>query len=517
MSIFDSKRDVRRDVKPQYIKLWLPCGIFSVLGTFIKPTFIFALLVLGAWLLAAGMTSESVKSWEQVRDDKLYADVADQDKFIQFTLGGNLVEHLVFVCTIGAIDVTLFIFLKYIDNFSFIAMGLFLLILTVSQYYFLMAGRAILRDIEGKNHYPDGSDYIPGVTFAEAYKQYRQEQEESARQWQENQAKKAAEEARKAEKKKRADEELQKAREASEAARSARIAEYERDKEPGRKKVWEWLNIGWNLDFPDEVCDIIADYTYGRTEGITGRRIKMLLSGVVPDNEAAQYARKFDSMNFAVRKLRSEEEDREAIAAQQNPLGVEGEANVNYMLKWWLSSHPGYIMVASDCFSQYSASCIRLAAWDFMREPQEIDHLLVGPAGVIHIETKDYIGSIDVQTTTYWRRDKGNNGQSVPFNSPAFQVNRHDAVIKHIVGPDVPVHAVICLANKNVELLHAERSEIPIVCLRDMETYLNNLDSGEANRLDDATVKKVYQQIEDAKVRNSKKRAEYEKARADKR
>ena len=58
----------------------------------------------------------------------------------------------------------------------------------------------------------------------------------------------------------------------------------------------------------------------------------MLLSGVVPDDEAAQYARKFDSMNFAVRKLRSEEEDREAIAAQQNPLGVEGEANVNYML-----------------------------------------------------------------------------------------------------------------------------------------------------------------------------------------
>ena len=94
MSIFDSKRDVRRDVKPQYVKLWLPCGIFSVLGTFIKPTFIFALLVMGAWLLAAGMTSESVKSWEQVRDDKLYADVADQDKFIQFTLGGNLVTTL---------------------------------------------------------------------------------------------------------------------------------------------------------------------------------------------------------------------------------------------------------------------------------------------------------------------------------------------------------------------------------------------------------------------------------------
>lgn len=90
-------------------------------------------------------------------------------------------------------------------------------------------------------------------------------------------------------------------------------------------------------------------------------------------------------------------------------------------------------------------------------------------------------------------------------------------VIKHIVGPDIPVRAVICLANKNVELLHAEKSDIPIVCLRDMENFLNNLDSSEANRLDDTTVQKVYQQIEDAKVRNSKKRAEYEKARAGKR
>ena len=305
MTIFDSKRDVRRDVKPQYIKLWLPCGILAVIGTLIKSEFIFPLLVIGAWALAAGMTSELIKSWEQVRDDKLYADVADQDKFIQFTLSGNLVTHIAFECGVIAVATILCSLIfnhTGIGSVGFIGAALFFLILTVSQYYFFMVGRAIFRDVEGKNHYPDGSDYIPGVTFVEAYKQYRQEQEESARQWQENQAKKAAEEARKAEQKKRADEELQKAREASEAARAARIAEYERDKGPGRKKVWEWLNIGWNLDFPDEVCDIIADYTHGRTEGITGRRIKMLLSGVVPDNEAAQYARKFDSMNFAVRK-----------------------------------------------------------------------------------------------------------------------------------------------------------------------------------------------------------------------
>ena len=58
MSIFDSKRDVRRDVKPQYIKLWLPCGILAVIGTLINSEFIFPLLVVGTWALAAGMNSE---------------------------------------------------------------------------------------------------------------------------------------------------------------------------------------------------------------------------------------------------------------------------------------------------------------------------------------------------------------------------------------------------------------------------------------------------------------------------
>lgn len=512
MAFIDSNRDVRRDVQPRYIRLWIPCGIFALIGSFIGPALLFALLVIGAWLCAAAKISESVASWEQVRDNKSYADVADKDKFIQFTLNGSPAAHFAFAFGIVLADIALFRMMNHLDINSFLAMALFLLILTISQYYLFMIGRACFRDISGRNHYPDGSDYIPGETHAHADEQYRKAQAESTRQSSGPQARNAAAEEPKPES--IVDEAEQKVCENREAERTAYIAEYERDNRPGRRKVWEWLNIGWNLDFPDEVCDIIADYTHGRTDGITGRRLKELLSGIVSEEEAAQYARKFDSVRSAVRRLHSEEEDREAIENQANPLGVEGEANVNYMLKWWLSSHPGYLMVASDCFSSYSASCIRIAAWDFMREPQEIDHLLIGPAGIIHIETKDYIGSIDVQTTNYWRRDKSRSGQYIPFNSPAFQVNRHDAVIKHIVGTDIPVHAVICLANKNVELLHAEKSDIPIVCLRDMETFLDKLDGSEANRLDAETVKKIYQQIEDAKVRNSKKRAEYEKARA---
>ena len=85
---------------------------------------------------------------------------------------------------------------------------------------------------------------------------------------------------------------------------------------------------------------------------------------------------------------------------------------MNYKLKWWLAEHSAYRSIAADCVSKYSGGCIRIAAWDYMKEPQEIDHLLVGPAGVIHIETKNYVGTIRVDDTNYWDRDMRMQGIS---------------------------------------------------------------------------------------------------------
>ena len=193
-----------------------------------------------------------------------------------------------------------------------------------------------------------------------------------------------------------------------------------------------------------------------------------------------------------------EQEERERKARE---LGEAGEKEVNYKLKWWLAEHSAYRSIAADCVSKYSGGCIRIAAWDYMKEPQEIDHLLVGPAGVIHIETKNYVGTIRVDDTNYWDRDMRNAGHFTTTESPAFQVKRHAALLSKIVGEDVPVCGIICLANPNVKLQDADNSEIPVVKLGELPELLDALDKSTASPLTAQKVTEVIGKIEKAKVR----------------
>ena len=172
-----------------------------------------------------------------------------------------------------------------------------------------------------------------------------------------------------------------------------------------------------------------------------------------------------------------------------------------FKLKWWLAEHSAYRSIAADCVSKYSGGCIRIAAWDYMKEPQEIDHLLVGPAGVIHIETKNYVGTIRVDDTNYWDRDMRNAGHFTTTESPAFQVKRHAALLSKIVGEDVPVCGIICLANPNVKLQDADNSEIPVVKLGELPELLDALDKSTASPLTAQKVTEVIGKIEKAKVR----------------
>ena len=136
-----------------------------------------------------------------------------------------------------------------------------------------------------------------------------------------------------------------------------------------------------------------------------------------------------------------------------------------------------------------------------MKEPQEIDHLLVGPAGIIHIETKNYVGTIRVDDTNYWDRDMRNAGHFTTTESPAFQVKRHAALLSKIVGEDVPVCGIICLANPNVKLQDADNSEIPVVKLGELPELLDALDKSTASPLTAQKVTEVIGKIEKAKVR----------------
>lgn len=268
-----------------------------------------------------------------------------------------------------------------------------------------------------------------------------------------------------------------------------------------------------------QLCDAYSDLTLGecvlleKSKNILHLRseigakhfqlnsqLNLILESVtgLAESVCSNYRNQIASAAAEAARVEQEQEERERKARE---LGEAGEKEVNYKLKWWLAEHSAYRSVAADCVSKYSGGCIRIAAWDYMKEPQEIDHLLVGPAGVIHIETKNYVGTIRVDDTNYWDRDMRNAGHFTTTESPAFQVKRHAALLSKIVGEDVPVCGIICLANPNVKLQDADNSEIPVVKLGELPELLDALDKSTTSPLTAQKVTEVIGKIEKAKVR----------------
>ena len=286
-----------------------------------------------------------------------------------------------------------------------------------------------------------------------------------------------------------------------------------------RAEVKSWITEKCRLNIPDAFCDAYSDLTLGecvlleKSKNILHLRseieakhfqlnsqLNLILEGVtgLAESVCSNYRNQIASAAAEAARVEQEQEERERKARE---LGEAGEREVNYKLKWWLAEHSAYRSIAADCVSKYSGGCIRIAAWDYMKEPQEIDHLLVGPAGIIHIETKNYVGTIRVDDTNYWDRDMRNAGHFTTTESPAFQVKRHAALLSKIVGEDVPVCGIICLANPNVKLQDADNSEIPVVKLGELPELLDALDKSTASPLTAQKVTEVIGKIEKAKVR----------------
>ncbi len=105
----------------------------------------------------------------------------------------------------------------------------------------------------------------------------------------------------------------------------------------------------------------------------------------------------------------------------------------------------------------------------------DIDHVVLAPAGVFVLETKNWSGSI----TCYgdeWQR-AGNKKASA---SPSRQVKRNAARIKHIVD-SVPnlralgiwVEGIVVIANRHATL-HLNNPTVPVLKLPQLADYIRN-------------------------------------------
>lgn len=474
---------------------------------FILPAVIGLLLMLRTFFFANRSMADE---WQKVVSDEQYADYVEQSKFLTMTRDKNQrTKCLIYLAAYVAAFVLVVSLWKALGVISYVFcyLGIVLLI-PYSAYYVSVLLKALFAT--GKMY-----EFKPGVSgkTAQHIREERQRRQEEAR---------------------RREAEAKQAEEAAIAAERSGIIAHARQyidtleqthpeyccvRAQKRAEVKSWITEKCRLNIPDAFCDAYSDLTLGecvlleKSKNILHLRseieakhfqlnsqLNLILEGVtgLAESVCSNYRNQIASAAAEAARVEQEQEERERKARE---LGEAGEREVNYKLKWWLAEYSAYRSIAADCVSKYSGGCIRIAAWDYMKEPQEIDHLLVGPAGVIHIETKNYVGTIRVNDTNYWDRDMRNAGHFTTTESPAFQVKRHAALLSKIVGEDVPVCGIICLANPNVKLQDADNSEIPVVKLGELPELLDALDKSTASPLTAQKVTEVIGKIEKAKVR----------------
>lgn len=147
-------------------------------------------------------------------------------------------------------------------------------------------------------------------------------------------------------------------------------------------------------------------------------------------------------------------------SANANHWGRAGEEIVDYVLKWLPDK---YCVIKKDCQGKYYDNVIILKNDSFMDESQEFDHLVIGPQGIFNIETKNYAGKLAIDQNGNWFRLKKGETEWVAEENPAQQLFRHHVLLQSIVGDNVPIIDIICMAHPNLMIAGQRNSLIPVV------------------------------------------------------
>lgn len=162
-----------------------------------------------------------------------------------------------------------------------------------------------------------------------------------------------------------------------------------------------------------------------------------------------------------------------------------GEKEVNYALKWLDKS---YIKISNP----NSEKAISLYNPEFIDEAQEYDHIIVGKQGVFNIETKNFAGKLIVDVNGNWIRVR--DGQMEGERNPIQQIRRHEKLLRSIIGLDIPIINIICMAHPKLIIEGVENCSVPIIksdlLVEFIETY-----TSDANISEDE-IKKCVTQIE---------------------
>lgn len=242
----------------------------------------------------------------------------------------------------------------------------------------------------------------------------------------------------------------------------------------GYKENFEYVDRVVSSAKREEIKEAFADYLEFY------QNAKVFISDYLNEINRKKDARKEISQEDLDRALMyfyntdSPEEAREAVKEKKyresRQYGEKGEEEVEYALKWLVGD---YIKLEKDASGKYGTKAIVLNNKDFVDEPQEFDHIVIGPQGVFNIETKNYTGKIIIDRDGNWIREQS-DGRKVGERNPLQQSRRHEAVLRSIVGDDVPIISILAIANPKAIIQGAENSKVKLLKSDVLEEYISN-------------------------------------------
>lgn len=154
--------------------------------------------------------------------------------------------------------------------------------------------------------------------------------------------------------------------------------------------------------------------------------------------------------------------------------GHTGEAEVDYALKWLVGD---YINVEKKKCEKNGIPAIVLKNKEFIDEPQEFDYIIIGTQGIFNIETKNYTGKLIIDTNGNLIRIKA-DGNEIGERNPIQQIRRHEAVLKSIVGKNIPIISILVMANPQMIIEGIENFPIPLLKSDRLEEYISSYKNG---------------------------------------
>lgn len=163
-----------------------------------------------------------------------------------------------------------------------------------------------------------------------------------------------------------------------------------------------------------------------------------------------------------------------AYIAKRNK-GKLGEDKVEYALKWLKErDYPECIIVPKKRSNRFiqEVKTIELYNKDYIDEPQEYDHIVIGRQGIFVIETKNFSFTIIIDEGHNWISQK--DGKKEGITNPTQQIDRHINLLKSIFNKDIPIIPIICIANDKAIIEGQKNSLVPLVKSDLLNSFIRN-------------------------------------------